>query len=122
MRRTEIILWIAAAVLAVAVTAVCLCSTPGKAIPDGDAATALSREPDGSVAFQLDLNTADRTELMRLPGMTVAIAQEILDYRAYYRRFVDVREIGNVPGVSEAMCDRWVPYLTLGDGGAESSS
>ena len=122
MQKAEIALWIAAAVLAVTVTAVCLTVTPDKpTVSDTFEAETLSMDEYGVVVFQLDLNTADRSQLMRLSGMTVEIAQNILDYRAYYGRFWDVREIGNVKGVTEAMCDRWVPYLTLGADGEESS-
>ena len=115
MRRTEIILWIAAAVLAITVTVVCLTTTPSVSDTASVTAETLALDEHGTVSFHVNLNTADRLELMRLPGMTAATAQAILDYRAHYGRFTDVREIGNVAGVTEAMRDRWIEYLTLGD-------
>lgn len=122
MKRVEIILWIAAAVLAVTVTVVCLRQTPNKAADtDAYAAATLSLDEYGVVDFQLNLNTADRSQLFRLPDMTAEIAQNILDYRAHYGRFSDVQEIGDVKGVTETLCDRWLPYLTLGADKMESS-
>ena len=121
MRRAEIALWIAAAILAVAVTVVCLTGTPNTVPSEGDGAAALSLDEYGVVTFEVNLNTADRTQLMRLPGMSLETAQAILDYRAYYGGFSDVREIANVPGVTEKMSERWLSYLTLGAGGTESS-
>ena len=121
MRRAEIALWVAAAILAIAVTVICFTVTPSTATSDGDGAAALSLDEYGVVTFEVDLNTADQMRLMRLPGMKTEIAQAILDYRAYYGGFSDVREIGNVPGVTGEMSERWLPYLTLGAGGTESS-
>ena len=122
MRRTEIILWIAAAILAITVTVVCLRTTPSRpAANETYEAATLTTDEYGVVAFQIDLNAAGQPELMRLPGMTLKIAQNVLAYRDYYGRFTDVREIGNAEGVTEELCDRWVPYLTLGENGAESS-
>lgn len=124
MRKAEIVLWVAAAALAIAVTVVCWQSTPAIAPgPGADPSTELSLDDYGLVAFQIDLNTAGQAELMRLPGMTVETAQAVLAYRNYYGRFTDVREIGNVEGVTEEQCERWIFYLTLGApaDGAESS-
>ena len=114
MKRAEMVLWIASAVLAIAVTVACLRGTPGQiAASDAYESATLSLDEHGVVAFKVNLNTAEQVELMRLPGMSAETAQAILAYRAYYGRFVDVREIGNVKGVTEEMRDRWVPYLTL---------
>ena len=125
MKRTRIIgrfLAAAAAILAVTVTVVCLRTTPDmSAGKETYEAATLTTDAYGVVAFQIDLNTAGQPELMRLPGMTLRIAKNILAYRDYYGRFTDVREIGNAEGVTEALCDQWVPYLTLGENGTESS-
>ncbi|MBR3290098.1 MAG: helix-hairpin-helix domain-containing protein [Clostridia bacterium] len=123
MRLAEKILWIAAAAFAVAVTVVCLRSTPDPA-PSSETyeSATLSLDEYGIVAFHVDLNTADKLQLMRLPGMTEETAEAIVSYRAYYGRFTDVREIGDVAGVTEAMRDRWLYYLTVGaENSAESS-
>lgn len=122
MRWAERILWIAAAVLAVTVTVVCWRTTPDDVPePETYGSATLSLDEYGVVSFRICLNTADSLELMRLPGMTAETAQAILAYRAHYGRFTDVREIGNVAGVTEAMRERWLYYLTLEpENGAES--
>ncbi len=123
MRRAEKIFWLVALTLAALVTVVCLRSTTSRTTESDlyEAAT-LSLDEYEIVTFHVDLNSADKLQLMRLPGMTEETAQAILDYRLYYGRFTDVREIGNVAGVTEAMCDSWRYYLTVGtENGAESS-
>ena len=51
------------------------------------------------LARPVDLNTADATQLERLPGVGPVIAARILDYRDAHGGFRDVEELDSVSGI-----------------------
>ena len=59
------------------------------------------------------LNTANRVELQRLPGVGIATAQAILEYRADNKGFADVRELQNVRGIGRARFVKLASFVTL---------
>jgi competence ComEA-like helix-hairpin-helix protein len=56
--------------------------------------------------YRIDLNTASPEELRKLPGIGLALAQRIVDYRASVHPFEETVEIVAVPGISKAMYDK----------------
>ena len=56
---------------------------------------------------QVELNTADADALCTLPGVGPRNAQAILDYRAQYGPFAQVKDAAQVPGITQAMVDSW---------------
>ena len=73
-----------------------------------------SKSTPGSVVItRTNLNTATLEELEVVPGFTVAMAQEVLDYRTNYGGFQNARELVDVLGMSEADFVVARRYLTL---------
>ena len=50
----------------------------------------------------MSINTADRSELERLPGVGPVIAGRIVEYREANGPFRELAEIRKVPGIGEA--------------------
>ncbi|MFQ6618951.1 MAG: ComEA family DNA-binding protein [Fidelibacterota bacterium] len=50
---------------------------------------------------KINLNTAERDELVKIPGIGPKIAERILNYRKNIGRFESIEEIKNVQGVGE---------------------
>jgi competence ComEA-like helix-hairpin-helix protein len=56
-------------------------------------------EDEARANGQLDLNTATRAELQRLPGIGPALAQRIVEVRERHGRFADPGDLRRVPGI-----------------------
>ncbi len=78
-----------------------------------DAAPAQSERrfyvPDGPV----DLNTADLSDLLTLPGLGVTKAQAILDDRAQNGPFAQTEDVIRVSGIGQATYEKMAPYITV---------
>lgn len=63
----------------------------------------------------IDLNTATVRQLDDVPGITYAIAAEIIAYREEYGDYVDVDELVEVDGITEALYEQIKDYVTVDD-------
>jgi competence protein ComEA len=76
------------------------------------AAAKPNRAPPLAPGEQIDLNTAAREDLLRLPRMTARIADAIVGTREG-TPFRSLEDVDRVPGVGPAALKAWQPYLKL---------
>ncbi len=60
------------------------------------------------ILSKVDLNTADAGELCTLPGVTQALAQEILIVRERRGSFERVEDLVRVQGITRQMVTQWI--------------
>ena len=67
----------------------------------------------GEVVGIININTANKTELMTLPGIGEAIALRIISYREANGFFKNVEEIKNVKGIGESVYEKIKGSITV---------
>jgi competence protein ComEA len=67
------------------------------------------------VAHRVDLNTADRAELLQLDGVGPATADAILAHRRDHGRFDSVEALAGVHGIGPKTLDKLRPWVTVTD-------
>jgi competence protein ComEA len=65
----------------------------------------------GELPARIDLNRADRTQLLQLPGVGEKLADRILAYRARVKGFRRLDDLRRVPGVGPALMNRLRPLV-----------
>lgn len=63
------------------------------------------------VIYRINLNHADRAELMQLPGVGTALAQRIEDHRSRAGRFRSINELRDVEGIGPATLEQLRPWV-----------
>lgn len=61
--------------------------------------------------YRIDLNRADRAELLQLPGVGDSLAERLEDYRCRHGGFRSVDELQAVRGVGPATLERLRPWI-----------
>ena len=62
---------------------------------------------------KVDLNRADKEELMKLPGVGERKAEQILAYRKAHGRFRSIEEIKNIPGIKDKAFEKLKDSITV---------
>src|SRR5437764_324622 len=63
------------------------------------------------VAYQIDLNTAQRAELLQLPAIGESLAQRIVDYRQEHGPFARVDDLRRVRGIGPLTMEKLRPWI-----------
>jgi comEA protein len=61
----------------------------------------------------INLNTATKLELTRLPGIGESYADRIIAYRATHGRFISVDELSNVKGIGVKKVEQLRPFVSV---------
>jgi competence protein ComEA len=75
--------------------------------------TELRRE---AILYQVDLNHADRAELLQLPGVGESLAQRILDFRREQGEFRRIDDLRRVKGIGPATLEKLRPWVCITEG------
>jgi competence protein ComEA len=68
-------------------------------------------EADAALAYRIDLNRADRAQLLQLPGVGEGLAGRIEDYRRKHGEFRSVDELRRVGGVGPVLLEKLRPLV-----------
>lgn len=84
---------------------------PAKAVDQGGGdAPSSSKARAGT---KININTADKTELDRLPGVGPALAEGIMEYRQANGGFTDLEGLKKVPGIGSNKFEKMKDKITL---------
>jgi competence protein ComEA len=64
-------------------------------------------------SVRIDINRADRGELMMLPGIGPSLADRILDYREAHGPFEGLADLRKVPGIGPATLEKLRPRIQM---------
>ena len=84
-------------------------SVPAWANPPANSSAAAASQTSDKIS----INTADKGELEKLPGIGPSLAERIVDYRQTNGPFHEIAEIKKVTGVGEAKFNRIKDRITL---------
>lgn len=71
----------------------------------------IDRSPPLNAEFKVDLNQADWTEIVILPGVGQKLARAIVSYRKSHGAFESAESLLGVPGIGPKKLDQLRPYL-----------
>jgi len=60
-----------------------------------------AQRAEGSKAFPININTANLTDLEKIPGIGPAIANRIIEYRKTYGNFSSLDDLRKVKGIGD---------------------
>ncbi len=63
--------------------------------------------------FEIDINTADKSELMKLPGIGTELSERIINYRNSRGRFEKLDEITNIKGIGKKRLEKILPFIYI---------
>ncbi|MBW7887409.1 MAG: helix-hairpin-helix domain-containing protein [Bacteroidetes bacterium] len=74
---------------------------------------AAANDSDAVVKIKINLNTAAKHELMRLPGVGEATAERILLYRTEKKNFSTIEDLKKIKGIGSKKFEKLKPFITV---------
>jgi competence protein ComEA len=71
----------------------------------------IDRAARPTAAFQVDINKAEWSEFIQLPGLGETLAKRIVAFRSAHGRFTSVDQLRHVSGIGPKRLESWRPYL-----------
>ena len=68
---------------------------------------------DSKIYFKININSAEKEQLIKLDGIGPALAARIIKYRKYYGSFKDIEDIKQIYGIGERKFQGIKDYLTV---------
>ena len=65
-------------------------------------------------ALPVNINTADASELVQLPGIGEVLARRIIDYRRIHGAFTAPEQLTNVEGIGQGKLEAILEQITIG--------
>jgi competence protein ComEA len=79
-------------------------------------------DPGRAPAYRIDLNRADRAELLQLPGVGPSLAERIETYRRENGDFRSVEDLRRVSGIGPATLARLRPWVCVAEEAEDEAS
>ena len=118
--KERVIFWTFTAVFISACICVCLFVNSDRNSKAVDISSITQSSPNSADApqeasFTVNINTADKEELMLLEGIGDVIAQSIIDYRTENGAFLTIEEIMEVNGIGEKKYEKIKNFIVVTD-------
>jgi len=99
--------------VAAALLALMIAAGPGAALAQQAPPPAPAPKTDPAPQTPVNLNTATKADLEKLPGIGPSMAQRILDYRQKNGSFKKIEELMNIQGIGEKSFLKLRPLLIV---------
>ena len=87
-------------------------NVPSREIEAGNG-TPTSGASKGKVGDKININSGDKNELDRLPGVGPALAERIIEYRQANGSFNDIEALKKVPGIGTSKFEKMKEKITI---------
>ncbi len=68
-------------------------------------------ETEETAYLRININTADKSELMKLPGIGTGLSDRIIKYRENEGKFNDISELTNINGIGGKRFKKILPFI-----------
>ena len=66
-----------------------------------------------AITAKININSADQTQLQKVPGIGPVTASKIIAYRNEKGDFTQIDQLTNIKGIGNATLEKMRPYITI---------